>query len=230
MESNAKFSTLITEVIIIIFLGLLFPQCSFESKKIDCDEINRKSMQYLNQYYIDNDTRHLDSALFYTDEGINSCSNYKNILSLRKLSILSDKKSFLEAIQFIKTFDKEMFSDLPYYQELLINRFKVMEAIDQKDIKERDKYLEKCVTIIGDYLLANKSKVDSLLRETSTENILKDPISTALTQYYYYKSVNNPESVKEALREKQDEKTSNNEFINYLLDYLQTDFMEFNGI
>ncbi|MFV0290426.1 MAG: hypothetical protein ACK5IJ_05930, partial [Mangrovibacterium sp.] len=129
-----------------------------------------------------------------------------------------------------KTFDKEMFSDLPYYQELLINRFKVMEAIRENDINTRDRYLAKCVVIIDNYLLANKQKVDSLLKQPNIENILKNPLSTALTQYYYYKSTNNINGILKDLNKKKREKNINNEFIDYLIDYLQTDFMEFNGI
>lgn len=229
MEFNAKFSSL-TEAIIIFFFGLLFTQCSNESDKINCNEINRKSIQYINQYYIDNDKRHLDSALFYIERGINNCSNYENVLSLRKLSVLSEQQNYLDAIEFIESFDKEMFSDLPYYQELLINRFRVMKAINQKDINKRNKYLEKCVTLVEDYLGDHENEIDSLFRQSNIENILNDPLSTALTQYYYYKSLIDFESVNQVLNEKLDDSESNNKFINYLIEYLQTDFMEFNGI
>lgn len=229
MEFNEK-SSVLAKTIIIIFFGGFLTQCNSGSKKINCEEINKKSVQFINQYYIDNNKSYLDSALFYTNKGINNCRNYKNTLSLRKLSILSDQQRFSEAIQFVETFDKDMFSDLPYYQKLLINRFKAMYAIDKNDINKRDKYLERCVVMVEDYLLANKGKVDSLLKQPSIENILKNPLSTALTQYYYYKSVNDYKNVKEELKEKKDKKGINSEFIEYLINYSQTDFMEFNGI
>lgn len=229
MEFNEK-SGILAETIIIIFFLVSFTQCNNKTKKINCDEINERSAQFINQYYTDNNNEYLDSALFYTDKGIDNCSNYKNILSLRKLNVLTEQQKFSEAIKFIGTFDKEMFSDLPYYQEFLINRFKAMEAIKENDINKRDKYLEECVTMVDNYLLANKVKVDSLLKQSSIDSILKSPLSTALTQYYYYKSVNNLKGVINDLREKKEGHNINNEFIDYLKDYLQTDFMEFNGI
>ncbi len=226
MKFNARFG-IIAKTIVIVFIGAFFTQCN---NKINCDEINKKSALLINQYYVDNNNDYLDSAMYYIDKGINNCSNYKNILSLRKLSILAEQQNFSEAIKFVKTFDKEMFSDLPYYQELLVNRFKVMEAIKENDINTRDKYLVKCIVIIDNYLLTNKYKVDSLLQQPNVENILKNPLSTALTQYYYYKSINNSKDVLKDLKEKKQDKNINNEFIDYLMDYLQTDFMEFNGI
>ncbi len=226
MELNAKFCIL-TKTIVIIFIGTLFIQCN---NKINCDEINKKSAQLVNQYYFDKNNDHLDSAMYYIDKKINICGNYKNLLSLRKLSILAEQQKFSEAIKFVKTFDKEMFSDLPYYQELLINRFKAMEAIKENDINTRDRYLVKCIELIDYYLLANEHKVVALLQQPNIENILKNPLSTAITQYYYYKFINNTKDVLKDLKEKKQEKNINTEFIDYLLDYLQTDFMEFNGI
>lgn len=226
MEFNAK-SCILAKTIVTVFIGTFFTQCN---NKINCDEINEKTTQLINQYYFDNNNEYLDSIMFYLDKGINKCDNCEKILSLRKLSILAEQQNFSEAIKFVKTFDKEMFSDLPYYQELLINRFKVMEAIRENDINTRDRYLAKCVVIIDNYLLANKQKVDSLLKQPNIENILKNPLSTALTQYYYYKSTNNINGILKDLNKKKREKNINNEFIDYLIDYLQTDFMEFNGI
>lgn len=231
MEFNEKFGILAKTIIISFFL-VFFTQCSNKTKKSNCDEINKRSAQFINQYYTHNNKEYLDSALFYINKGIDNdnCSNCKNILSLKKLNVLAEQQKFSDAIKFIKTFDKKMFSDLPYYQELLINRFKAMDAIKENEINRRDKYLERCVTMIDNYLLSNKNEVDSLLKQSSIESILKNPLSTALTQYYYYKSVNNSKGVLKHLKEKKEENDINNEFINYLKDYLQTDFMEFNGI
>jgi hypothetical protein len=77
---------------------------------------------------------------------------------LRKLHILAEQQKFSEAVNFLETFDKEMFSDLPYFQELLINRFKAMEAIKENDINKRNKYLQRCVTMIDNFgfVLNNK--------------------------------------------------------------------------
>jgi hypothetical protein len=229
MELKVK-SIIFNKSIMIVFFVTFFTQCKNESKQINCEEFNIKSAQFLEQYYTNHKKKYLDSASFYIDKGVNNCTKYKNILSLRKLSILAEQQRFLEAIKFIQTFDKEMFSDLPYYQKLLINRFKVMEAIKENDSIRRDEYLLMCTTLINNYLLANKDKADLLLKESSIEKIMKDPLGTALTQYYYYKSVNNLVEVKRALRKMEEERDVNIEYINYLQDYLKTDFMEFDGI
>jgi hypothetical protein len=229
MGLNEK-SGFLAKTLVIIFLGAFFLHCNNKTKKINCDEINDRSALFVNQYYIDNNKEYLDSALYYTDKGIDKCSIFKNILSLRKLHILAEQQKFSEGVKFIETFDKEMFSDLPYFQELLINRFKAMEAIRENDNNMRDKYLQRCVNMIDSYLLVNKYRVDSLLKQSRIESILTSPLSTALTQYYYYKSVNNTKDVLKDLKEMKEGKNINDEFINYLKDYLQTDFMEFNGI
>ncbi len=229
MEFTKKYG-ITAKAILILFIGMVASQCNYKSKNISCDEINEKSASFFNQYYIDSNRQNLDSSLLYTNEGIYNCSKYKNLLSLRKLGILSEQQDFLTSIQFIDTFDGEMFLDLPYFKELLLNRFKAMKAINEGNVFERDKYLNRCVSVIDQYLLTNKNSTDALLKQSSITIILKNPLSTAVTQYYYYKSINNMENVINELKLKGNEENINNEFINYLIDYLHTDFMEFNGI
>ncbi len=228
MELNEKPSAFIK--IVIVISGLIFIQCNNEIKKNNCDKINNKSAQLIHQYCLDSNNKYLDSALYYINQGIENCNNYKNVFLLKKLYILSEQQKFIQAIGFIETFEKPMFSDLPYYQELLINRFKVMAAINNHNVNDRDKYLELCVIIIDNYLSKNKEEVDSLLKQSNIENILQNHLSTAVTQYYYYKSLNDFKGVQNDLRKKKVENDINNEFIDYLMEYLKTDFMEFNGI
>jgi len=143
MEFNEKRSN---STKIGIFLGIIFIQFSCNYSEVDCDEFSRESALFFNEFYIDNNEQKLDSALFYTNKSLDHCDKYKNFMSLRKLSILSEIHNYTKAIEFIETFEKNMFSDLPYYQKLLIERFNVMKSINDGDDYHRDKSLNKCIS------------------------------------------------------------------------------------
>ena len=153
---------------LILLLTLVLSQCvsAPETNNAPCDKSeinNQKSADYYAKYYMDGDQSHLDSALFYIDEVLGSCEKYAGLLSLRKLSILSVKRDYSQALQFIETFDEEIFSDLPYFQNLLKNRFNAMKSQAEGDFDMRDYYLKSSIEEINKFLSMNKTKGDSLL-------------------------------------------------------------------
>jgi len=80
------------------------------------------------------------------------------------------------------------------------------------------------------FLYENEQKVDSLLRSSNTSEILENPLATALTQSYYYKSlVKGKNVIKSELKEKQKSNDLNEDFIIYLTTVLDEDFMIFIG-
>ena len=219
---------------LIILLFIFFTQCtspSVENKTIDkCAEYNEKSAICYSNYDMNGDEQCLDSALFYIEEIINDCENYVGILSIRKLSILSVKQEYTKALQFIETFEKELFSDLPYFQNLLKNRFIAMRFQADGDITSRDMSLTQSVEEIKKYLIINNVKVDSLLKLPDIENILEDPISTALIQYYYYRSITEGiDNIEAELTNEKNDNNWNKEFCEYIIDYFSEDLMVYSG-
>lgn len=218
------------KIVVFFVCGIVFLQCNNKVSETDCEELNQKSSYYFSLYKNSFNDKYLDSAYYYTDQGAKICSEYQNLLSLRLLSIMSEQKRFLEAIQFIETIDTNMFSDYPFFRDVLIYRFKAMEATTVNDTIMRDKFLAKCVISVENYLNVDQTKVSHLIRQPKIDSILGDPLSTAIIQYYYYRSLSDYANTRNDLLKLKSEPNINTQFIDVLIDYLETDFMEFNGI
>lgn len=195
-----------------------------------CKEYNNYSADYYQKFYFKNDSAYLDSAMFVINEGLKNCEDYYNLMSLRKLSILALKKDYNEALQFINTFDSEKFSELPYYQDIMTLRFKAMQAQNNNNWEEKDKNLLKITQEINKYLKINHKSVDSICKINSLDKILSSPLSTAISQKYYYESeLIGKDSVQNLIIMKEKGGEINSEFAMYLLDFLDEDFLCFIG-
>lgn len=230
MELKTK-PSISLRIAIIALTGIFLFQCSYSQKNEECDTANERSAYLYGKFYAVGDESYLDSALVCIDEGLKVCDKNENILSLRKLSILSVKRDYAVALKFIGTLNEELYSDLPYYQELLLGRFRAMKAIDEEEFSEKEIQLANCVRLLNDYLSDNRSRVDSLVSLKDFESILGDPLSTAWTQYFYYKSIaDSYESVKQELIEMKTTGKANDQYLEYVIENLEADFMEFSGI
>ena len=203
-----------------------------DAKEISCKEINEKISSFYYQYQIEleNSELFLDSTLFYINIGIENCKELKTKFLMNKLSILSIKQNYSEAINLIETFNKLLIPKLPYYKPLLLNRFKMMYAIKNNNTKEKKKYLKRCNILLSNFIEENRKDVDILLQQPKVELILDNLLGTAITQYYYYKSLKNSEGVKKELKILSKTENVNTEFIDLLYIVIQTDIMDFNGI
>jgi len=224
---------------LILSATLIFIQFEgFASKvaKIDsCREYNIKSFNLINKFYIDGDTANLDSAIYYINKALSlsSCKKYQGLLSLRKLGVLSITRDYPHALTFIDSLNNNLYSDLPYFKDLLKNRFKAMEAQDKENKVMRDYYLKSILERLKNYLYRNNTKIDSLLKSPDVNKILGTSQATAITEYYYYRSILfGKEKIIDELLMRQKSKGINKEFYDYLISYLQeqNDFMIFNGI
>jgi hypothetical protein len=221
---------------LIPILAIILSQCvsSQESQKdqIDkCEKNNQISADYYVRYYEDSNKLYLDSALLFIDEVLVNCEKQFGILSLRKLSILSIKQDYPTALKFIDTFDEEVFSELPYFQNFLKERFMAMKSQAEGDLDMRDFYLRSIIGEINKFLEMNRTKVDSLISLPDIDSILKNSLGTAITQFYYYKRyIDGFENVKDEIIAKQEENSWNKEFSDYLISFLKEDLMVFNGI
>ena len=238
MEPNQK-SLLFSKVgksisIIILSISYICTNCTSPKTNIDdttCKVYNRKSAEYYSEYFDNSDQDILDSALYYTNKALDTCKENMGLLSLRKLSVLSLQNKFSCALIFINNIDSSMYIDLPYFHHFLELRFMAMKAKYEGDSIRADSCLQIIVKEIGDFITKNKSEIIPLLTDTNINNIIKSPFSTAIFQYYYYKSlVEGKDSVEEELNHKKALNEINNEFVTYLISYLSEDFMNFNGI
>jgi len=217
--------------LILLFI-LLFSQCESSTQRyIDlCEKNNVKSSELISQFYMDNDTLHLDSALIYIDEIYQKCDDLKGLLSLRKLSIYSMKKDYSKALLFINTFNDGFFGDLTYFKNFLLNRFNAMRFQDIGDLKKRNDYLKFIVNDLEGFLVSNEGKVNSLFKLSDVEEILRNPISTPVIQYYYYKAMlEGTERTEAKLKLREKTKGGNKEFYEFIKTTFQEDFMIYIG-
>lgn len=217
---------------LILPIVLLFSQCvsSLEKKDNICEKNIQRSSDLCTEYYMDNNSIHLDSALFYIDEVLGSCEEYDGFMQLRKLSILSMKQDYSNALLFIETFEENLYGNMPYFQNLLKNRFNAMKSQSEGDTVLRDYYLNFIIKELEEYISLNKEKVDSLLKLSNANKILESPLSSAVIQYYYYRSINEGiENVENELVSTQKSIGGNNEFFDIIMSSFQEDFMVFIG-
>lgn len=220
---------------IIIIAALFFIQCnnSLKTKKetTNCDEYKIKSAECISRFYNDDELKHLDTALALINKGLKGCDKYQGLFTIRKLGLFSLKKEYDLALSFIDSLDKKLFNDLPFYQKMLKNRFLAMKAQENNDYELRNSYLNSITDDINKYLISKKSEIDTLLVQKDINKILSNPNSTALTQYYYYKSiVDGKEKIEEELNNKQKDINGNKDFFDYLKTSLDEDFMNFIGM
>jgi len=216
-----------------LIIILLFFHCiSKKDENISkCKEINQETAELIHEFYLDNNNSHLDSALKYLDEYLEKCKKYELLFSLRKLSILSLKKEYYDAIMFIETFEDNMFGDLPYFKTLLLYRFKAMQAHSSGKIKKRDNYLDSIIKELGKFVQENKNEVDSLLQIDDVEDVLNNSLSTTLIQYYYYKSIlEGHEKVESEVYSVFDKKEGNKDFYKMIISTFNEDFLIFTGM
>lgn len=208
---------------ILLCFPLFMWQCSFK-KPVDCDKINEESLHFIdryNQYKVQQD---LDSALFYTNKGLKNCKEYEGLFLMRKLVIYSLGERYSEGIELLSKLGKDVL--FPCYHKVLVFRFKIMKAIYEQRINEKDKLLKECILLLNNFLLEKKNELDSLFNQSDFGVILSNPLSTLVTQYYYYKSLVNVKQTKEELMRK---KHFNNEFREYLFSFFEDDIMKFKG-
>lgn len=217
---------------IILLFAILFSQCVSSQKESEntCKINNEKSAELIYQFYEDNDSLHLDSALILINNSLGKCEEYEKLLSLRKLAILSMKKDYNNALTFIDKLELD-FGNLPYYRKLLSYRFNAMQSLFIGDTSSGFDYLKKIIIEIDNYLLLNKSSADSLWKLTNLSLILKSPLSTALTQQYYYRSIlEGKNNVKNELIAIQTKNGGNKDYIETIISALDDDFMIYNGL
>lgn len=208
----------------ILLFNLLMLICSFTPiKPIDCKEINEKSLYFIEQYKQDKRKEDLDSALFYTHEGLKYCKT--KLFSTRKLVLFSLQHHYSEGIKYIASLKDNDFS--PFYRKTLTLRFKIMKAIYEQNRAERDKYLNQCVFLLESFLKENSSDVKTLLCQSDFKIILKNPLSTIIVQYYYYRSLGTMFIKQKIVSEIMGHKYMHGMFQSYLVQLLEQNIMDF---
>lgn len=220
-------------LIIITFISF---QCTSNPSKSNdnCKESeinNEKSARYLYYYQLNKEESNLDSALLYIEKSLGSCPKYNTLLSMRKLSILSIQHNYKESLLFINTLDSIILDGIPYYKSLLKIRFLAMQSQADGNLKKRNEYLTVGIGLINNFLNENKTKADSIFALADISTILKNPISFAQNQYYYYKSIlEGKDAIFKELDKLKYEKNVNKDYIEYLKPNTEDNFMEFNGM
>lgn len=218
-------------IIAFVILVLFGTSCTMDNtNNTKCAEYNKKSADLIYQYYLSNDSTKLDSALTYTEIGIARCDSLGRLLGIRKLGILSLKKEYGQALDFIPELDQDP-AELPYYFMLLRERFRAMKAQSEGNSIDRNMSLNLIIEQLGGFVQQHKDEIDSLFAMNNTSAILSDPLSTAITQWYYYRAqIEGKDPIKRELEARELKLGGNQEFYIYLNQTLNEDFMTFSGI
>jgi hypothetical protein len=217
---------------VFLYVSFFYQCTSCPESSIDwCEFVKKRSAELIYNFYNDNDTVHLDSALNQINEAIENCEKYSELLSYRKLSILSLKHEYQEALLFIKSTDDKKFNWSTYSKTILYKRFQAMQSQYHGNIIERNDYLDSIIKEIEVYIILNQQKIDSIFIIPNIEEILKDTLSTTIIQYYYYRSImEGINTIEKELTLKQEKNEQNKDFFEVIKAYLQEDFMIFIGI
>jgi|GEM_PF-6669136 len=215
-------------LLIIFSLG----SCSSEKcSQCDCNKIKEDSYNLINAFYIDNDSNKLEKSVLLCDKGIQCCDSMVNFFSLRKLCVLAELKDYDKALIFIESIDSIMFTQLPYYKSYLKTRFVAMRAQNKNDTITRDSCLKMIENQLDGFLQSKKNEVNEMTLKNEVSEILSDPLSTTITQYYYVKSIlYGNKSVEDELNELCKAGRFNSRFAEHILIYCKTSLLEFIGI
>lgn len=176
-----------------IILLFAFNSCDSSSTKnrLTCDELNIKTTELIDGYYVTEDKTYIDSTLILLNEGIKSCDDYRKLFSLRKLGVLSLKNDYEQAISFIDTIDESLFVYDPYYLEVIEFRFKAAQNFYHGDTVSGNYYLKKIVALLGNFLKENEKELNALLSQSEISVILQNEMSTAFIQHANYHALLN---------------------------------------
>jgi hypothetical protein len=216
--------------ILLLFLLLFVYQCSLSNKEMKkCENNNINSARCVHEFQIDSDVSHLDSALFYIDEVFEKCEKYNSIMALRKLQIYSYKHEIQNAIKFIESMSDDLFH-LPYYKNILLNRFKAMKAQEKGDSLSRDIFFAKIISEISMFVSSQQNELYFMMQMVDINQILQSKYSLAPIQLYYYKvQINNTDSIKSEIDMLQSNINGNEEYFEMIKNCLDMDFMIFTG-
>lgn len=191
-----------------------------------CEKIAEKTNELILDYYLEDDSSKLDSALIYINEGIENCKDHERLFSLRKLGILSLRHNFSDALLFI-----EKSSDIVLIEKnFLLNRFLAMQAHFAGDMVKRNAYLKDIIIDLEMLLASNDKDIKTLLTLTDVTEILNSSFTTSLMQYYYYKSIlEGSENIKAELNLRYKNGIISEEFIDILTSTFDEDFLVFLG-
>ena len=153
---------------------------------LTCDELNIKTAALIDDYYSTNKTVYIDSTLNLLNEGINRCDDYKKLFSLRKLSALSIRNDYDQAINFINEIDKDMLASGPYYLKVVKLRFQAAQMFYERDSVSGNNYLQNIVDLLDNYIKNNEKEINELFSQSDISVILQNSMSTALIQYANY--------------------------------------------
>jgi hypothetical protein len=191
-----------------------------------CEMIAEKTNELILDYYLDDDSSKLDSALIYINEGIKNCKDYERLFSLRKLGILSLSHNFTDALLFIEKSNDSVLIE----KNFLLNRFLAMQAHFTGDMGKRNAYLKAIISELDMLLDANDEEIKILFRLTDANEILNSKFTTPLMQYYYYRSILiGSESIKDELNLHYKNKIISEEFLEILTATFDADFLVFFG-
>ena len=210
---------------------LFSAQCTLKpTRQIDnlCDLLNRQSADFLMEFHFDYDSTFLDSALYVINEALEICEKHRELLSFRKLAILSLTHDYEQALQFIESLENEASILFPFYGNVLHRRFQAMQAQYLGNMTDRNEHLKFIINMIADYLMANRQEIDAMFM-TSDANDMRG-IGVAIIQYYYYRSVlEGKDMVVAELFLKQEKEEINKDVLEIIIEFLEEDFMVFFG-
>ena len=159
------------------------------SENKDCMKYYSKANSSLNQYYLDNNTHHLDTILHIIDSIYDVCSDYKTRLTNLKLNVLVLLKDYEKGLKFVNSLDSADFSK-PYQKKLYLFIFKAFDYETQCDTLKSKTSYEEVVKEVERYILKNPSDKEVLfelflnkVKVIGKEKVIKEIDSIYVTKF-----------------------------------------------
>lgn len=133
--------------------------CKHNREENICQEQLNRSRNYLNEFYLTNDSDYLAHSKFTLDSI--DCDSFKHRVSNIKLSLYYLMKDYENGIMYVETLE-DMEFQRPYMKAMFLNNFKALLCIEKKDTTCYSYYYKEIITEIEDYLDENKD-IDALV-------------------------------------------------------------------
>src|SRR5689334_23381861 len=152
--------SIVFQIIISIYVILVFNSCREQPSGEDCRISYRKAKSEFNRYYKNQDTGLLDSVLYNLSHSMNCKETRLQAVSLR-ISTLVLLKNYKAGYEFIDTLQGTDF-DRPYKKNMYYKLMKALEYENKGDTVNAKSLYSKAINPVNNYIQAksNDGQID----------------------------------------------------------------------
>jgi len=211
----------------LIFLFCILQGCNSAAQNDSlCDKYKLAVSEFELEYKLYGDTAKLDSALYYMELVIIHCPHDSiGQLTWYKLGLLSLKHNYDAGIELIPTLKNPFFYEIPYYNSVLLKRFKAMKSLYEGDTATYKQYVYSILEEIAPFIAEHQATLDTLCKNNLSTIFKNSTYPFTQIQYYYYKSLIESDEILETELDVLKQKGYDLEYIEYIKLGFTDDFL-----